>query len=345
MKSFLTSKSNIAERQLVWNTAIQYGIGKLEAHTSGSTGIPKAISLPDILIAESLRRSIEYFELTPDSHLHSCVSARFIGGKMMVCRAVALGCRFTFENPSNRPEFPREDPIDLLAIVPSMAAYIIERKKKNDLPPIRYIICGGAPLSQALRSALYDNSLPVYETYGMTETASHVALRRVSHDPNEPFRLLPGVTATTDRRGCIILKIKGIDNPIITNDLVKLISEKEFILKGRADNVIISGGMKVIPEDVEARIGHLISGEFIISSVFSEKWGEEVILILDNPSDRRDPDSGERIDENLLINSLSEIDPLLSQKFKTILAPHEIPRRYAEMRLKRTLSGKIIRKG
>lgn len=317
------------ERQHVWSFCREWTTGEITAHTSGSTGNPKSIRLSEKAIEASVWRTAKAFGLSSRSHLHSCVSARFIGGKMMVARALTLNCVFTFEPPSNRPAFPAEYPIDLLAIVPSMVPHILHRQSKGNLPPIGAIIIGGAPLSQALRDQLASTNINAFETYGMTETASHVALRHVSTDADKPFTTLPGIQTATDSRGCLTLKVDGIDTDIVTNDLVRVINPREFHILGRADNVIVTGGMKTIPEEVERKISHLIPCSFFIGSRPSEKWGEMVVIVIDDPQG-----SGH----------IEEIPPEMANTFSSLLPPHERPRAIIRQPARHTVNGKLIRK-
>lgn len=317
------------ERQHVWQFCHEWASGEIIAHTSGSTGTPKPIRLSRESIDASVRRTVDVFNLTSGSHLHSCVSARYIGGKMMVARALALSCLFTFETPSNRPSFPADQAIDLLAIVPSMVDHILLRHSLGTLPRIGAIIIGGAPLPQKIRNQLTYSGINAYETYGMTETASHIALRHVSTDPEEPFTVLPGIDIDIDSRGCLILKVDGIHGKIITNDIVHIVSPGKFRVLGRADNIIVTGGMKTVPEDVERKIAHLINEKFIVSSIPSDKWGEEVVIVIDDTG-------GSGIPE--------DIPPELAHALSELLPPHERPRAIIRRPIGRTDNGKLIRK-
>ena len=148
------------ERSIVWDVAFQWATSDmLYAHTSGSTGSPKHIRLPMETVKKSAWRTIRFFGLNENSHLHSCVSARFIGGKMMVVRAMELGCRFSFEIPSNRPRLADAGRLDLLAVVPSMMWDIAARHKSGTSPEIRNIIVGGAPIPDSLRKTIAESGL------------------------------------------------------------------------------------------------------------------------------------------------------------------------------------------
>lgn len=254
------------------------------AHTSGSTGEPKEIRLSKDFAKGSASRTNKFFGINETSRLHSCVSPEFIGGKMMAVRAEIAGAKLTWEKPSNEPlkEIKREESIDLLAVVPSQMISILERVEQ--LPHIRNIIVGGSAIHPELRERIALSGLNAYETYGMTETASHIALREICLEPS-PFRVLPGVEVEIDMGGRLrILFDKGEE--ILTNDLARIEAPGEFFILGRCDNVIISGGRKINPEELEAKISRVISQPFYIKGVKDEKWGEKVVLVVEGEEDK-----------------------------------------------------------
>lgn len=259
--------------QAEWDSPSPYII----CHTSGSTGLPSRIELPKLQMKESARRTIDYFKLDSDSLLYSCISPDFIGGKMMLVRQNICGCSLKWEIPSNRPLANYDgSSIDLLAVVPSQLLYIADNVDK--MPDIKNIIVGGAPVSEKLRRRAVEKGLNVFETYGMTETASHVAIRKLTL-AETPFKVLNGIDIDTIN-DCLQISISHWKT-ITTNDIVKLVSPCEFYVLGRKDNVIISGGKKINPEAVENKLAEQINERFAIASVPDEKWGEMVVLILE----------------------------------------------------------------
>lgn len=252
----------------------------IEVETSGSTGSPKSIKLEKSFLRESALRTIDFFRLTEKSLLHSCISPDFIGGKMMAVRAALAGALLSWEIPSNSPliGFSQDKCIDLLAVVPSQMEFIIDRI--NSLPRINNIIVGGAPISYRLKEKISSSGLNVYETYGMTETASHIALRKVSSE-KIPFKTLPGITVALTNSGTLSITF---DNGTVveTNDLAEIISPSEFYITGRRDLVINSGGKKINPIDFENSVSHLIPTPFMISSLPDEKWGEKIVMLIQN---------------------------------------------------------------
>ncbi len=293
------------------------------AHTSGSTGKPKDIFLDKAFVLESARRTIKFFGLNSHSRLHLCLSPDYIAGKMMIVRAIEAGCRMTIEEPSNKVLAEDTDlsPIDLLATVPSQLENLLHRP--NVLEKVRNIIVGGSAIPHSLVEKCTSANLCVYETYGMTETASHVALRRIGEEWFYPLR---GIAFSKDSRGCLVITFTTDGQEFITNDIVDINQDGGMKVLGRIDNVIISGGMKIHPEEVERKIEKLLSpAEYYISSYPDNIWGEAVCLVLERNE------------------CLSDID-ILQDSLRKLLPPQERPKKICIVdSLPRTESGKIKR--
>ena len=119
----------------------------------------------------------------------------------------------------------------------------------------------------------------VYETYGMTETITHIAARKVGE---KVFTVLPNVKIAKDKRGCLIIDIPAVsENPIVTNDLIELIKKNQFTFLGRIDNVINSGGVKLIPEQIEAKLTDKINTRFFVTGIPDSVLGEKLILVIE----------------------------------------------------------------
>lgn len=319
----------------------------ITATTSGSTGAPKKIRLSKRLMRESARRTNDFFGITAESRLHSCVSCEYIAGKMMAVRSFEAQCILTAEIPSNQPllnplsgDMP---PIDLLAVVPSQLKALAERKylkskyitleggKRRQCPPlpeIRNIIVGGAPVSEYVRMIAKQSGLNVYETYGMTETASHIALRKLTLKGTRPFVTMPDITVDTDGRGCLTIQIPGYE-PIVTNDMARVTSPTTFHILGRIDNVIITGAKKVYPETIERKLNTFLNDNFMITSRPDDKWGEAVVLLLER---NKDMDDKSRMEMAACLNRAARLRPEESIK-ELIIVDH----------FERTPNGKLKR--
>ncbi|MBD5203290.1 MAG: AMP-binding protein [Bacteroidales bacterium] len=254
-------------------------IPTIEARTSGSTGIPKRILLSKAFVARSARATNAFFSLSEGSRFHSCVAADFIGGKMMFVRAALAKGIFSCETPSNRPlsGLSSADVIDLLAVVPSQMIHIL--RHVENMPEIRNIIIGGSAIHPDLRHEIAKSGLLCYETYGMTETASHIALRRVTHDVDLPFRIIGNLHIAKDERECLVIEYPEGER-IVTNDLVRLVSSDSFLITGRVDDVIVTGGKKLNPCEVEAVLSAEAGCEVVVSSVPDIRWGEKAVAVM-----------------------------------------------------------------
>ena len=255
------------------------------AHTSGSTGEPKDICLKKSALRRSAQRTAKFFGLTSESRLHLCLSPSYIAGKMMIVRALTLGCQLTCEPPSNRVLAdcaPDAERISLIAVVPSQLNWLINNADR--LPRIDVVLVGGAPLNEAQIEGAERLKARVCESYGMTETASHVALRRVGRTQS-PFRALDGFSFSLDARGCLVIESDDFGR-LVTNDVARLLTPKQFYILGRYDDAIISGGVKIFPRDVERAAAsaaeRLFPGcAYCVCGVADEKWGAVPALALE----------------------------------------------------------------
>ncbi len=254
---------------------------ELTVRTSGSTGMPLGIALKKRHMVNSARVTGEYFGLQAGDKVLSCLSTAFIAGKMMFVRAMVLGLELDFVAPVSRPLDEVNKSYKFCAMVPLQLESSIDKLGKIDT-----VIVGGAPVSVQLRKLINNSTARIFETYGMTETITHVAVRALnqgnSGSNTETFKILPDITISKDERNCLVINAPNIsDEPVITNDMVDLISEKEFIWLGRFDNVINSGGVKLIPEQIEQKLASIITSRFFISALPDSKLGQKLILIVE----------------------------------------------------------------
>lgn len=291
----------------------------IEARTSGSTGKPKDIFLKKTDMILSAARTCEFLGITRGGTMALSLSADYIAGKMMVVRALYSDATLIVEKPSNLPlSNDVGQPIDLLAIVPSQVDGFL---KSSSGKYVKNVLIGGAPLDSSTEQRLVMQNVNAYVTYGMTETCSHIALRKVGMPY---YNTLPGVSIDVDDRSCLSIFCDGFSfGKIQTNDVVELIDSHSFKWLGRADNVINSGGIKIYPESVEEKISTIFPDlTCYVTHAKSEKWGEEVVL---------------------MVESESEI-PDLKEHLTTVLSHYELPKHIIYRSLfSRTGTGKIIR--
>ena len=251
-------------------------------HTSGSTGIPKTITASRSHLEASAKRTLIYFDINSGTVLN-CLSVTHIGGAMQVIRALVYKLDLIVVTPSKSPFsiiiIPWEE-VEILSLVPYQLDYLLTEIPYN-LNQCKTILLGGAPVSNTLKCKLVDVNLSnVYETYGMTETLSHIALKNTLKD--NFFTILKGIKISTDTRGCLritdtFLKLDNLN----TNDLVEIKDGKSFKWLGRYDNVINTGGIKVITEEIEGKIKSLFpKNDFFIFSKDHATLGEEINLVI-----------------------------------------------------------------
>lgn len=262
------------------------------AHTSGSTGKPKEIKLLKTDIISSARSTNERFAIDNTSSLLLPLSASYIAGKMMIARAIVADCKLAITTPSNHfwdsseiRNFILSHSPNLIPIVPSQAAILAENIEKYQslLDATDNIIIGGAALDRSVEETLQNFNDKFFATYGMTETCSHVAIRALG-DP--VFDAMPGISFDTDSRDCLRIDAPQFSfKSLQTNDIAEVTSDKKsFIWRGRFDNVINSGGIKIFPEEIEKTLRDYLPDPFYIKGIKHTKWGETVELVTTAPA-------------------------------------------------------------
>lgn len=249
--------------------------------TSGSTGVPKEICLPKELMRNSARMTNDFFNLAHGSTALLCLPASYIAGKMMLVRAIVGGYNLLTVAPAADPFCNLQAAVDFTAITPYQLLHSVESLK---LLTVRNIIVGGAHVTLEMEKMCSCLDSNFYETYGMTETASHIALRRFNGiEKSDFFQVLKGVSICQDERGCLIVSAIHLnENTLITNDVVQINEDGNFKWMGRADTVINSGGVKIFPEQVERKLELLLQVRFFISSIPDAMLGSKVILVVES---------------------------------------------------------------
>ncbi len=278
--------------------------------TSGSTGTPKAITASKKAMVESAKRTIAAFGLQKGMNALLCLSTDYIAGQMMVVRALVSGMNLITSDIEANPVKNLNQPIDFAAMVPlQMMKAMQESPEKLSL--VRTVLLGGSGISKALEEQLSGFSTEVYHSYGMTETLSHIALRKVNgQDATNWFSPLPDVSVELDENSCLVITAPYISStPFFTRDIGEINAKGQFRIMGRIDDVIISAGNKIQPAELEKFISTFVEGEFLISSLDDDQAGQLIVLVLK-----------ERFN-TFRIYSLWE-------KLTFALRPHELPRRF-----------------
>ena len=253
----------------------------VEVKTSGSTGNPKIIQLQKIHMINSAKATGDYFNLPKNTTALLCMSPNYIAGKMMLVRALTLGWHLDILAPTSNPLKNSDKNYDFSAMVPMQL-----HNSLQDIHKIKKLIVGGGTVSNELLGKIQQVKTEIFATYGMTETITHIAVKRMnaiaSGAKQTQYKTLPNIQISLDHRGCLVIDAPTISaEKVITNDLVELISSTEFKWLGRIDNVINSGGIKLIPEQIEEKLAAIIENRFFVSGKKEEILGEKLILIIE----------------------------------------------------------------
>jgi O-succinylbenzoic acid--CoA ligase len=304
--------------------------------TSGSTGPPTPIVLRRRQLEASARRTGDFFDLGPGDRALVCLNCEYIGGMMMLARGLERNMHLTIVEPQANPLalVPANAAFDFAAFVPLQLRSLLAAGHAARLNQMKAILVGGAAVDAGLRQASQTLSVPVYHTYGMTETCSHVALCRLNGpDASTTYRVLSGIAAGVDERGCLTLRGDVTDDAlVVTNDRVQLLPDgHRFEWLGRADFVINSGGVKVQAEKVEqvldvalAELGQ--TRRCFVSGQPDQRLGEQVTAFVEG--------------EALPVDLEDQLRELLSQR----LGRYEQPRQLVYVpAFSSTASGKLDR--
>ncbi|CAG4998274.1 putative 2-succinylbenzoate--CoA ligase [Dyadobacter sp. CECT 9275] len=230
--------------------------------TSGSTGTPKPIDLYRNQLISSALMTGEALKLSAGSRALVCLNVNYIAGMMMLIRGMELGWELTITEPSANPLLHLNHALrfDFTSMVPmQLAACLHDTATREAVTRFDKILLGGAPVSPVLQHEISLLTNQVYHSYGMTETVSHVALKQLSPMKEDDYNVLPGIRFGVDERGCLYISGAVTNSQIVqTNDLVEITSKNTFKWIGRADNIINSGGVKIVLD----RIDEIVSDVF-----------------------------------------------------------------------------------
>jgi len=310
--------------------ALFYDDAYITAHTSGSTGTPKSIKIKKAYMCNSAYKTIAFFDLKPQTKALLNLSSDFIAGKMMWVRALLGGWHLDVVPPDHQSiaDALSKNRYDFGAMVPLQVFQNIDK-----IFNIKQLIIGGGQVSQELLGKIYHLPNRIFATYGMTETVTHIAvmpLNRIAendthkNDIKGVYQVLENIQISVDDRNCLVISAPEIaDNKVITNDLVEIIDAKHFRWLGRYDNIINSGGVKLMPEQIEQKLQKYLNHNFFIAGLPDDKLGEKLVLIVEGQCDTNE---------------------CLTQ-CKKVLDKYEIPKEVISVeRFVRTESGKIKRK-
>lgn len=311
-------------------------------HTSGSTGEPKPLFVEKRRMEASARATIKALGLKPCSSALLCMSLKYIAGKMMVVRSLVGDLRLISVEPSGHPLANIDEPIDFAAMVPLQVYNSMENPIELErLKAIHNIIIGGGSIDEEMERRLRDFPNAVWSTYGMTETLSHIALRRINgSEASEWYTPLENVKVSLSDEGCLVIDAPEVcANTLYTHDCAEIHQDgKRFRILGRIDNVIDSGGIKLHIEDIERKLRPYLSN-FLITKAPHRKFGEAVVLMIEKSKG----DSAKSLGDTK--KSLRESENTLRALLEQHLEKYEQPKYIVEVdELPLTETGKPARK-
>ncbi|MCH3884739.1 AMP-binding protein [Tenacibaculum aquimarinum] len=259
---------------------------EIQVQTSGSTGKPKVIQLKKEFMINSALATGNFFHLPENTTALLCLSPDYIAGKMMLVRALTLGWQLDLVAPTSKVKINKE--YDFSAMVSIQVENSIAEINK-----IKKLIIGGGVVSEELKNKLQKINTAFFATYGMTETITHIAVKKLNNFNNVTsgaveksfYQTLPNVNIYIDSRNCLVIQAPKVSGElVVTNDVVQLVSETQFEWLGRFDNVINSGGIKLHPEKIEEKLSEVIKQRFFVAGISDSTLGEKLILVVEGDS-------------------------------------------------------------
>lgn len=313
-------------------------ITTIKVFTSGSTGTPKQIEHAKKAMIYSASLTVKALELKPGDKALLCLPVQKIGGMMMMVRSIYSRLKLVCLKPSTKPlsELPENYVIDFAAFTP-MQFHEITTSYSNfkKAEQVKKIILGGEDMRADLMNSIHDLENQVFITFGMTETISHIALKRLNGlHPDQNFKVLTGIKISSDARDCLVIQAPELGQPyLVTNDIVKLVDEDQFQWLGRIDNVINSGGIKIYPEEIEQQLTHVIDVPFFVASLPDKVSGERLVLAIEKEILNSD-------NKNELIRAFENLEKIKRPK-NVLLISHFIRTPNGKIKRKESLNGVI----
>lgn len=289
----------------------------VSVQTSGSTGIPKIFDIEKERMRNSAKMTCDFLGLKEGDTALLCLPVEYISGKMMLVRSLERKLKLIVKTPDTHPLKDLKEKVDFCAMTPLQV-----ENSLNKIHLIKNLIIGGAAVSETLKKKLSgiknekNDSRRIFETYGMSETLSHIALKEIYPNEEEYFTTFEGIEISKDERSCLKIHAPMLNpDALTTNDLVELKNEKQFKFLGRADNVINSGGAKIFPEELETVVKKHVENEVVFLGIPDEILGHKLVLAIE----------GERNEE--LENKILNIQYRKAfYKPKELIFLNEIPR-------------------
>jgi len=257
---------------------------EVSVRTSGSTGAPKVMRISKERMRKSALLTCGFLGLKAGDTALLCMPVRYIAGKMMIVRAIVGGLKLIAVTPSANPMAEVEGQISFAAMTPMQVQSSLQNTvEREQLQAVDSLIIGGGAIDSMLENELRSFPKAVYSTYGMTETLSHIAMRKLNgDDASHYYTPLPSVDLSLSENDTLIIYApKVCSEKLVTNDVAELLADGRFRIKGRTDNVINSGGVKIQAEEVEASLQEYTNNEIAITSITDERYGEALVLLVE----------------------------------------------------------------
>lgn len=272
-----STTKDIEQFKLEWFSKKEY----IEAFTSGSTGIPSKILLNKKYMMNSATMTLSYLNIPENESVLLCMPLKFIGAKMIMVRALVGKLNVIAVTPSSHPLKDLIETPYFAAMTPAQVASSLEDEKQAaTLQKINTLIIGGGPVNLDLFEKIKNFKNNIYSTYGMTETMSHIALKKLTNGFENEYHPFSGVALTKDENDCLVISCKKLGiSSLKTKDIVKFNSDGSFLIQGRLDNTINTGGIKIQIEAIEEKLSQIIDFDFNISSIEDPILGEKIVII------------------------------------------------------------------
>lgn len=254
----------------------------LTVKTSGSTGIPKEMQVEKGRMMQSARLTCSFLGLNKGDTVLLCMPLEYIAGKMIVVRSLVSGLDLHPVAPSGNPLKDMDIPFDFAAMIPLQVYNSLQSDiETRRLRQIKKLIIGGGAINKNLEERLRDFPNAIYSTYGMTETLSHIALRKLNgKDASLNYHPFQSVSLSLDVDDTLIINAPLVSSETLyTNDIAEIHKDGTFRIIGRKDNIINTGGVKIQIEEIENLLRPLIKDDFAITSLPDPKFGEIVVLV------------------------------------------------------------------
>ena len=260
----------------------------VKVQTSGSTGTPKVFDIEKERMQYSAKKTCDILGLKEGNSALLCLPVDYISGKMMVVRAIERKLKLVVNTPSAKPLSDLNEEIDFCAMSPLQVENSLDK-----IHLIKNIIIGGASVSESLKIKISqtlrnsETQSSIFETYGMSETLSHIALKQIYPSAEDYFKVLEGVEISLDERSCLQIFAPKLNPELLkTNDLVEINDGKEFRFLGRIDNVVNSGGLKIYTEQLESLVKKEIPNEVVFVGVADEILGQKLVLAIEGEQNK-----------------------------------------------------------